>query len=241
MSKASKGHVADLKELIERFKHERHPYSKKRADLARKLLAYLGVKRIDPEAHRTMKNAWEQIEKKGIAPLVLLNIVHCALDDANNEETRPATKPEGLLLDDVRAKLVALRGSIKRAIDGHALPSGKAWLLEFETVPDEAVVFGFDGMAGRDYGFMAFELAEAIEAGLLVLGLHRDALPVRLEKRKHGKSPAFVRSLDVRLRRLHGLNSPATVAAIANAVGAPGSPWDRAGVIGVTRCGSGKK
>lgn len=231
MTKTTKNgprYAQELGDLIEKNKAPPNTYVARRVDLAQLLLN---------DQH--MSHAWVEIEKAKIKPLALLNYVHHAHDDAMKELQRPLRKEEGAKLDAVRNDLKLLKRSIGEAIEAGALPANTGWPLELHhaDMPSLLLSVGFGGMNKKaDWIGHPLDLTETIEAALAILESYRHGLPERAVKRQKGeRNPAFVRLLVLKLRALHGVTLPATVAAIANAIDAPLNPWDGPSVVSAAK------
>ena len=223
-TKNGPGYLQELGDLIERNKEPLNQYVVNRVDLARVLLK---------DQH--MIRAWREIERAKIKPLALLNYVHHAHDEATKEMQRPLLKEERARLDAVSFGLKRLKLSIRGAIEAGALPANTGWplVLQHVDMPPAVLSFGFGGMNKKaDWSGYPLDLAEIIEAALAMLESYRHGLPDRAIERKRGeRNSAFVRLLVLKLRALHGVTLPATVAAIANAIDAPRDPWDGPSVV----------
>jgi hypothetical protein len=219
-TKKNQGYLQELSDLIERTKA---PPKQKETLLN----------------NHDMIRAWREIERVKIKPLALLNYIHQAHDDAIKEMQRPALKEEGLRLDAVRLDLKRLKLSIQKAIEVGALPANTGWPIELQRVdmPPVVLTFGFGGMNKKaDWIGYPLDLTETIETALAILEGYRHGLPDRAIERKKGKrNPAFVRLLVLKLRALHGVTLPATVAAIANAIDDPADPWDGPAVVSASK------
>lgn len=221
-------YLQELGDLIERNKVPMNQHAAKRVYLARVLLK-----------DQDMPRAWREIARAKIEPLALLSCVHHAHDDAMKEMQRPLRKEEGAMLDAVHKDLKLLKRSIGVAIEAGALPANTGWPLELHHADMPALLLsvGFGGMnKNADWIGYPLDLTETIEAALAILKSYRHGLPDRaIERQKGERNPAFVRLLVLKLRALHGVTLPATVAAIANAIDAPPNPWDGPSVVSAAK------
>lgn len=174
--------------------------------------------------HSDMPPAWEELARRGVAPLAMLSFATNALDSAAKETRRQTASEERAGIE----RVVRLARELRDAIEESPLPRGWAKYVTFAESENAAPLLvgwrDIDSLAEDHEGFCpAFSICDVLELAEELAQAHLNGLPPRSMARHRGKGArplqvAFVRWLawgfGVRLgRELRGV-----VARVATAV-----------------------